>query len=198
MMKNKNIELPKDIKRHCVNSLLKRVIICILLFVALLTAIVMWGDILLPLDERYSGFKKLCWLVILSLPFIITKIPVVIFDKTYSGVVKTVDIETTPDTTRGARPTIETVYMKNTIVLTVETLDGKEFRKKVYADHANDAQHLNTFEKGDYVVHLRGKKHTVILPKPSSTHCICAVCGAVNETTNSCCSHCKHTIIKNF
>lgn len=196
-MKNKKIELPKDIKRHCVNSVLKRVIICIILFVALLTAIVMWGDILLPLDEKYSGFKKLCWLVILALPFIITKIWIVLFDFTYVGVIKTIDIKTRFDSSKRAQPGPFTAFSTNTIYLNIETTSKKMIRREVYSG-ATKNKYLGNFNEGDTVLHLRGSKHTVVLPKLSSTQCVCAVCGAVNETTNSTCSHCNHTIIKNY
>ncbi|MBQ5842544.1 MAG: hypothetical protein IIW63_05270 [Clostridia bacterium] len=196
---NKNLKVfPKDIQKYCVNKVLKRIIPCVLMFAVLLVAIILWGDILIPLDSEYVGLKRFCYLVILSIPFIVTRVPIALFDRTYCGTVKKVDIETTPETYHPAEPTLETVYMKNTIYLSIETPNGKKMRKKVYTGRANDAQHLSTFKEGDKVFHLCETKHTIILPTLSSTHCTCAVCGSVNEISNAVCYQCKHTLVKEF
>ncbi len=190
------MQLPKDIKKYCVNKVLKRIIPCVLMFVVLLMAIILWGNVLIPIDNEYMGLKRFCYLVVLSIPFIVTKVPMVLFDRTYYGLVKKVDIETTSETYHPAKPTLETVYMKNTIYLNIETPNGKKIRKKVYTGRANDAQHLSTFKEGDIVLHLRETKHTIILPTSSSTHCACAVCGSVNEIDSAVCYQCKHTLVK--
>ncbi len=189
--------LPNDIKKYCVVTVIKKVILCLLMFTILLVIIVLWGDVLFPIDDKYIGVKRLCYLVVLSLPFIVTKISVVLFDFTFVGVVKTVDIRTRFDSTNRVQPSRFNTFSINTIYLNIETNSKKWIRRQVYSGEANE-KYFGNYNEDDTVLHLRGTKHIVVLPKPNSTHCTCAVCGSVNEIGNTVCYKCKHTLVKSL
>ena len=187
--------LPKDLIAHRRRQIFKRVVLCTILLTLLATALVLWGDAIF--NTKYPSFDATCYLAILLLPFAITGVPFKLIDRTYSGVIKQVEIETTAavDNT-SVRPTYNKLYTKNTIYLTVELTNGKVIRKKAYSGKAALQEHLDTYHEGDAVFHLYGTKTTVVLPTKSDTTICCAVCGASNDVAYTTCHQCQHTLVK--
>lgn len=192
-MKTDN-KIPNDLKKFARNYVVKRVVACIVMFALLAVFLFLCMEIIFP--AGLVSIKALFAITVLSLPFIITGVPFNLLDKTYYGTIENVTVETTVDSYAKARPVWETLYVRNTVYLSIRTPDGKVIDKKVYSAQANRNQNYDMYKNGDRVFHLCGSKYTVILPKKSDTHVECAVCGASNDINNDKCRNCRHTLIK--
>lgn len=192
-MKTDN-NIPNDLKKYARNYAMKRVLACIVMLALLGTALALWIDIIF--SPSLASVKVLFAIAVLSVPFILTGVPFKLFDKTYFGTVENVNVETTVDSDCKAKPTWETLYIKNIVNLTIRTTDGKTIDKKVYSAQAKGDQNCDMYKRGDRVFHLYGSKYTIILPTQADSHVKCAVCGAANEINNDKCRKCGHTIIK--
>ena len=186
--------LPKDLKTYCRNRILKRVIPCIILISVFAAILILWGNVIFNTDNKV--FQISCYIVFMLVPFVITGVPHKLIDSTYYGTVKKVDIVTTTDNSSSVKPTLEHLYVKNTIYLSIEKPNGKLIQKKVYSGKAGLQQNINTYHEGDTVFHLYGTNTVVILPKATDNTVSCAVCGSSNNIGDEKCRDCNHSLIK--
>ncbi len=187
--------LPADLSRFAKKQFLKRVIPCAFLFIAILLALIFWGDAIVPTD---NPIVRVIVSTLLSLiPFLIFGIPWKLIDRTYRGEILRVDIKTTVDNASSIHPTRELLYRKNTIYLHVLLEGGQTVRRKVYEGDARLAQHLDTYHAGDRVFHLYGSQVTVKLLESADTAVQCAACGNISHTESVVCEVCGRTLIKN-
>lgn len=193
------LALPNDLKRFVRKSILKRVIPCVILFVLFATVLILWGNVIFNTKSNVS-WRVFYYGLTLSIPFIITGVPLKLLDKTYEGTVKAIEIST--DTVIDDKSTRmifrEHWYSQNTISLVIEKGQGKTVRKQVYMGRSKLGAQLDAYEVGDKVFHLYGASDIVKLPKPTDTHVKCAVCGSVNSVESEKCRVCGHTLIKNL
>ena len=126
--------LPKDLQTNCRKRIWKRIIPCIILVFAFATVLILWGTVIFNADNK--TFQISCYIVVMLIPFVITEVPHKLIDSTYYGTVKKVDIVTTTDNGSSIKPTLEHLYSKNTIYLSIEQPDGKLIYKKAYSGKA--------------------------------------------------------------
>ena len=205
--------LPDDLQRYVKSRMIKKTILFALLEAAVIAVLVLWGDVLLG-SATGTVLFILCALLLL-VPFIVTKFPFYLLDKTYYGVIEQVQMKTSIENERPFKPTLEGHYTAVTAVLTVkEEGSGKRHTVKVkikgsateknsmfdtYADRGGEGFVKNaegTYKIGARVFHLSGTKHVVILPAENSQSVCCAVCGEDNATKDNACRKCRHTLIK--
>ncbi len=186
--------VPRDLKSYCVKKILIRVILCVLLLAAFLTVILLWGDLIFNTDRE--GFKSSCYIGILLLPFIITGVPYKLIDSTWYGTVKRVDVKTTADNASSVKPSLEHLYLKNTVYLLVEKPNGKTIYKKACSGHFRHHGLLDVYREGDTVFHLYGTNNVIILPKPTDTTVRCPVCATPNPIENDTCFSCHRSLVR--
>ena len=142
-------------------------------------------------------------LVMLSTVFI-SRLPKHLANRTYYGTVEKVHVRTTY-TDHNWR-TFWEPPTENHVMLWIRTPKGKlvrrtastfsvQYRSKTNENNRADAN-VDTFQVGDKVLHLAGASHTVVLPKLSDDHVVCAVCGQSNPIAQSACADCGYTLIK--
>lgn len=192
-MKTDN-KIPNDLKKFARNYVVKRVVACIVMFALLAVFLVLYIDTIF--SSGLASVKVLFCIVVLVVPFILTGVPLKLFDRTYFGTVEQVSVETTVDSDSKSKPTWQTLYVKNTVYLTIETTVGKVIDKKVYSSQAKGNQNYDMYKNGDRVFHLYGSKYTIILPTKADSYVKCTVCGASNDINNDKCRNCGHTLIK--
>ena len=186
--------LPNDLKEYCKRKVLSRVIPCLVWVLLFAGILILWGDVIFGVD-RIALRISIC-VIVMILPFLLTGIPFLIFDRTYYGRVKRVLVETTVDNESSVKPTLEHLYWKNTIHLEMELPNGKTVLKKVYSGNAKLQQRLNDYAEGDKVFHLYGSRQVIRLPKQNDTMVDCAVCACSNSIEQSRCRNCGHSLIK--
>lgn len=192
------MELPKDLEKYRRRIIWKKSRSFVFSFIALLTAIIFFGERLFP--TKYTALRIVVYMIVLAFPFIFTRFPFVLFDSTYCGIVEKVKIKTTTDNDFLVKPNFNglKLYYRNTIYLFIKTPEGKLIKRKVYTGRASYGEFINSYNEGDMVFHLYGTDTVVILPQESETHVQCAVCGSVNAKEDGICRDCSHTLIKNL
>ena len=190
------MNLPKDLKAYCKKRVLMRVLPCILMFVAFGLILLEWGTVIFATQNKI--YRISCYVVVMILPFVLTGVPHKLFDSTYYGTVKKVDIVTTMDNASSVKPTREHLYLKNTIYLEIETPDGTLIYKKAYSGKARLQQNINTYNEGDLVFHLYGTNVTIVLPDSADTSVQCSVCGTSNNINDDKCRDCGHSLVKHI
>lgn len=188
------ILLPKDLTAYCRKKILKRLISCAILTSAFAVILILYGNVIFHTDN--TAFQTLCYIIFMLIPFALTGVPHKLIDSTYYGTIKKVDIVTTVDNDSSVKPTREGSYLKNTVYLSIETLDGKLIRKKAYSGKVELQQNLNTYHEGDLVFHLYGTNIVIVLPTAADTAIPCAVCGSSNRSDDGKCCNCGHSPIK--
>ena len=200
----KNILIPKDIQ----NYVRKKVISCVLFFVgleALAAALnIFIFDSLSSVSERWLHILVIITLQIV--PFVISKFPFKIIDRSWSGEVISVNIETnTGAYTAGGTKVYP--YTKHEILLEVKQQNGKIV--KIKAKEVGERSHvgfpvpnegdiknyINYYSAGDKVYHFYGVPNCYIIKKLSDKN-DCVICGTQNTGERDNCLNCGYSLIK--
>lgn len=193
-MKLSTFKISTELKKHTRNTVLKRIVPCVILLIAFIVLLLLFGSTICNTDNKV--FQVSFYVVVMLVPFVVTGVPFKLIDKTYEGIVESVNIKTTVDSGSSVKPSREQLYKKNTIYLTVKLPNGKVCTKKVYEGKADLNQHLETYKKGDRVFHLYGSKYTVVLPKANDIEVQCAICGERNKIEDDICRSCNNSLYK--
>ena len=188
------MQLPKDLSLYRKKRILIRLIPCVALLCVFSAILFLWGDILINTDV--IEFKVSCYIIIMLIPFAITGVPYNLIDSTYCGRITKIDVVTTTDNDCSFKPTMEHLYLKNTIYLHIEKSNGKTVCKKAYIGKAKLQQNLDTYKVGDTVFHLYGTKYVILLPQSANITVNCPVCGCSNSVEDNKCRKCNHSLIK--
>ena len=200
----KNILIPKDIH----NYVRKKVISCVLLFVSLefLAAAlnVFMFDSLSSVSEGWIHISVIITLQIV--PFVISKFPFKIIDKSWNGEVVSVDIRTkTGAYTAGGTKVYP--YTKHEVILEVKRPNGKTV--KIKAKEIGERSHvgfsvpnegdiknyINYYSVGDKVYHFYGVPNYYVVKKLSDKN-DCVICGTQNTGERDTCLNCGYSLIK--
>ena len=197
------LKLPYDLKKYTVFTVLKRVIPCIVLLALISVLLCFFGERIFPADN--IAFRGMLYAFALALPFVITGVPLKLFDSSWQGKITAVDIKDRWGFTNEAIPR---VYGKINVNLTVEKSNGDitfvEINERTYtkflhyrvSENRKNEHFLDKYKVGDRIFHLYGTKHVVILKDGNEGPVICAVCRRENDIQNDTCCDCGHTIVK--
>ncbi len=189
----KKLQLPKDLKQFAIKTALKRVIPCVLMLIGFAAVLMLWGDVILPIEKDIV--KVIVYTMVMLVPFALTGVPFKLIDKTYSGIVEKVEITTTVDNLYHERPTRESLYLKNTVFLHVKQENGTVVRRKASEKNARMSQNSEAYKVGDTVFHLYGSTQTIVLPKDTDKFVQCVICGDANAKDECHCKACGHTLV---
>lgn len=129
-------------------------------------------------------------------------IPGKIFDKTYFGIIKKVNVKTRKTSVTPELPNVKEGFnnsnnwdLEYLVNLDVLCEDGRMTSTTVTAKNCT-VESLEKYEEGLEVFHLYGSKNVVIMPAKDSVYVNCPVCDTLNKTDNEICDHCRHSLIK--
>ena len=200
----KNISIPKDIQ----NYVKKKVMSKVLFFVGLeVLAVALNVFIFDSLSSRLEGWIHILVIIALQIvPFVISKFPFKMIDKSWNGEVISVNIETkTGAHTIGG--TKVAPYTKHEIMLEVKQQNGKAV--KIKAKEVGERRHvgfpvpnegdirkyINYYSVGDKVYHFYGVPNYYIVKKESNKN-DCVICGTQNTSERDRCLNCGYSLIK--
>lgn len=186
--------IPKDLQRLVRRLFLKKIIALVLILTIMCVAITFINNKIYEQVDIVSMVSSYIFCIFIAL--LIVGVSNKLFDKTFYGKVIKVDVETTVDSSSSVKPTREHLYYKNTVYLTVETDSGKTIKRKVHEARVNSQSECDLYKVGDWVFHLYGTKHTIVIPNESNDYVCCSVCGEVNNKNETLCRSCMHTLVK--
>ncbi len=193
MQKKTQIIIPKDVRAHVNKRIAKRIVKAAALFAFTVFALVwyvndFWTSIRYWTVPVYAG--------ILIGVYFLSKIGDVLRDRTWCGVIKTVDVKTTLRVVGG-----RSRYWVNTVHITVETEDGKTKKCVAFEGRADDSRdgvalsfYLKNYAPGVEIVHIRGAEYYQIDPDNNPDTMNCVVCGYDNSEGVEICETCGHTL----
>ncbi|MCR4682725.1 MAG: hypothetical protein K5647_05245 [Clostridiales bacterium] len=202
------MNLPKDLKRYALGSLLKKLILFLLLEGIITAVVILFGERLF--GKTNIWFRIPATALLLLIPVFLTKIYKVYADHTWAGTVKGVSVKSViVQEVLSKTGDREGTYYKNMIFLTLEQTDGKTVTRKadeekLLINRGKAGNGTNTSEKvtgrfreGDMAFHLYGSNRTVVIP-PDDTEYIrdCAVCQSENPSDAEICRVCGHTLVR--
>ena len=209
--------LPRDIQ-----SLIKKRIVLRIIAFLFLEALSVF--LILAISNSYYDFNLISLiavcLVLILFPFVASGFPHKLIDKPWRGRIVSVDVETKSDACMvGGKPHI---YIKNSIVLTIEKENGKFCTKEVLslgssaknADYGweyrsaqfgsghyaiGDVTHdIENYHVGDEVYHFYGLDDLIVRREGGRSIVECVACSTTNPAHRRECFNCGHTLVHSF
>lgn len=201
--------LPYDIKAQ----IRKQRTICVLKWVLLelivLTVVAFLGERLFSQLGRVG--QILAYIILIALPFFITRFPLPFFDKSWCGEIIDSQIDTATAFTKEAKPRM---YAEYVITLTIKKSDGNIAVEKInpavspiprtviagryYSKHTMKSDHFidkyKDYKEGSRVYHFCGIKGFLVLAPDNDETVRCLYCGQENFQKDKCCWECGHTL----
>ncbi|MBE6698518.1 MAG: hypothetical protein E7581_08390 [Ruminococcaceae bacterium] len=193
-MKGQKLRLPRDLRGHVRRAVCKKLAPCVLLLIVFGLVIFLLGDRIF--EQVPPAVRIGTYIVVMLIPFAITRVPFCLFDHTFTGTVKQVKVQNEYVAVKGlaGSPRFNSRTLATFVYLTVELPDGKEKHFKA----AQGGGYMEEYKPGDTVFHLYGAKHTLVLPEAAGDHVECPVCGDDNRAELDRCHSCGHTLIKSM
>ena len=196
----KSPSLPLSLKQKRARNFTIRIICCILLLLLFIFIIIMWGDKLFPTTLKYrvgyNGLRILFYILLLSIPFLVTGIPFKLIDRSWSGTVTSVIVEENLKASGAGRPRL---HKSHDLILTIRTDDGKEISHTILSFVSPSSgkvhHHENKIVIGDRIYKYYGFKYPYVIPQKHHASKICIICGAKNDVDKKCCWHCKAELL---
>ena len=210
MRSGKVMTLLEDIVKY----VKKKIIRCIALFIILecatiLITVLTWNYF----AEKTPLLFHITLIVLINMvPFFISKFPKNLIDKSWSGEIIAVNIETKSDAFSAGGKTHS--YTKHQIMLDVKKENGKIEKIKIkevgehntvitkqlgYAvpNQGDIKAFTNYYSEGDKIYHFYGLKYYYV-DKKNVDRSDCVVCGCENKKDRETCISCGYSIIKNI
>lgn len=184
------IKVPADIKKYVTKNVVKRITQWLLLTLFIGLLIVLFGERCfsrLNVELKYTIYAAL-----LIWPFFISKI-YKLFDSSWYGEIEKIEIKYTTDSERSFKPSLETLYTKETVIFYIKTSGGKSVRKKVIENRSNPDNSSKYYKVGDKVLHIYGTDH-IQIKNENTERVICVVCGTAEPADKKQCTTCGHTL----
>ena len=193
-MSKQTLRLPRDLQGHVRRAVIKKILPCALLLLAFGVVLYFFGERIFALVPPAVSIGA--YVLALLLPFVITRVPFCLFDKTFVGTVKRVHVQNEYVAIKGlaGSPRYNSRTLATMVYLTVELPDGREKHLKA----AQGGGFIEEYKPGCTVLHLYGTKHTLVLPEAAGDHVECPVCGDDNRAELTHCHSCGHTLIKSI
>ena len=197
-----NLQLPADVKNYVKNKIIARLLKLTVLELIIILAIIFLGK--RTFGELHIAIRITIYILLIVLPFIITKVPLAFIDKSWCGKIKKIDVITD----NAAYSAIGDIYTRNNVILTIEQSDGKIIETVAKSRGVKERKGLDRFQsakiedmlkeysEGAIVYHFYGLEELLIINDGKQDHINCVVCGAKNPTDNEHCFYCKHSLIK--
>lgn len=188
--KGKNIVLPKDIKQHIWKRIAIRLLILLALLAVAITVCYFTRDVRALNDVNYI---LLC-VLILIVPFWVTKVPFVFFDSTWCAELLEIRV-TTEIRSESVAARVGRLYYVDACYMTLRLDSGKIVKRKMLEERIHTrGGRADLYKAGDIVLHVYGCKHLQILSRHPQEQVICVICGTAQPENDEFCSRCGHTL----
>ncbi len=184
------MNIPLDVRITTSNKTNNKIIIWVISTLVVGIIILLFGEE--ALHEAHKSVRIALYILLLTLPAIVTKIPLVLFDRSWKGTIERVYSETGAeyeDPVAG-KMTIRTA----TIYIVIKLTNGRIVEREVYHGPVKNENYIERYSVGDTVIHVKGAKHLQIVSGSRAT-ATCVICGAENSVRNHECEKCEHTLL---
>lgn len=186
--------LPRDLIAYKRKAILKCVIPWFVLEALMIAFLIAAGDDLFQFRAGV-GVKYFFYVILCLVPFFITGFPWKIMDRSFHGVIESVQVKTKVEFST-FRATRENMKYENQVFLTIRTANGKVIHRKVHLKNDPKQEPTNYFKEGETVFHLYGSRYIIVLPTRHIERIHCPVCDDGNDSDTDTCLRCGHSLIR--
>lgn len=193
--------IPSDVLAYAKKRQLRRRLICLMVFAALLLlgvlTLVLYWDVFVTAEKQNLVLLGLLYLFALVM---ISNFPMALRDRSYIGEIVKVTVSTVPVGQDPLEMKRDNSLMgrkfENHVVITVKLFGRKkEVLRQVATNSDKHYAKVDEFQEGDVVLYLDGTHHAFLFPKKNNDRRICVLCGLTNLTGETRCRHCGHTLV---
>ncbi len=162
-----------------------------------LSTLVLGALLLMFGDEAFEvvhpTVRIVVYIFLLLIPAFVTRIPFVLFDRSWRGTITKIHSEMGAYSDEGCLSRMHDFRTKLKIEADIKLTSGRVVRKTVYLGKP-DAKAFEKIRVGDTVYHVKGAKY---LQHVSSSHrtATCVICGKENSLSNQRCDICDHSLL---
>jgi len=186
------MNIPPDIKEH-INSAVGLKITKWLLTTAAIVILLCFTNS--SFDVANEKVKSFIYTGLLIAPVFIFKLPRLIFDRSWSGVIKRLFTDDELHLESRAFLTTQGWNSRDIVVYAEVQLNNKEETQivELYRGKYDNqsASLLSIYEVGNKIIHIKGTKYNQVI---SEKNVSCVVCGHINRRKSQVCSECGHTL----
>ena len=184
------IIVPDDIKKYVLKKYTKKIVLWLSVTAAIVLLLVFFGE--RTFGKLNDIQQYLIYAVLTVLPFFIFKV-YKLFDRSWCGKIEKIDFKYTTDSTRSFKPTLETLYRKESVTFYITSDQG--FKKiNVFAGAVGTNRLADRYHEGDNIVHIKGTEHYQVI-NSTDDEAVCVVCGSLNRKEHKECKYCNHTLL---
>ena len=185
------MNVPAGIKRRFVKSVAIRLSIFFGVLILLVLAFSIWK----PLSEISTNNRALTFFLCIIIDAAATGVPFKIIRRSWQGKVIGIKVKTKLETWNPTKPTISSWYTENTVILNLQTPDGKPIvrvAERPRAPHSSSA--IERYKKGDYAARIKGGIYPAHYDsKTDETRCV--ICGSYNPNSDGECKVCHNPLV---
>lgn len=192
--------IPQDVLSFAKKRQLRRRLICLVLFTALLLlgayTLSYYRDVFFSAETTNLVFIACLYLILI---ITVSGFPFALYDRSYIGEIIKVTVSTVP---LGKDP-LE-MKMNNSLIgrkdvdhvlITVRLLGCKKQVLKQVATYTDKHYaKIDEFHEDDIVYYLDGVHHVFLFPQKEKSRRLCVICGLTNLEGETACLHCGHTL----
>ena len=184
------MKLPSDIKSYVKGNILKKVGKWLFFTFTLALFIILFNDSFKNVD---AGVRAFVYAAILLIPFFLLKMPKLIFDRSFEGIIERIYTVDGVGTTSKAIPTYETTMRTVEVSAEVRISASKTKTIVIYSGRFDSrvAKILNNYQVGNRIIHICGAKHDQIVTADKIS---CIVCGHNNKRSRTTCAECGSSL----
>lgn len=165
-------------------------------FVIILTITVLLFMYFSPLSELKGLNKTLTFGLCFILNVILTGVPFKLICRSWQGEVVGIKVRTSTDSTSPIKPTNETRYTANTVVLRLKTSDGKTLCAEAEKERMRySLSNIERYQLGDYVARIYGVNYIAHYQRKTN-QIRCVLCGNYSLAESQSCKHCGGDLVQ--
>jgi len=199
----RSIRLPEDLRKYVRKKKERRLWSCIAAECLMILFLLFLGD---RVFSAMGIFLQVCaYVLLLSLPFLLTGVPWKLIRRNWSGTVTEVQVKTQTSYTADKQ------ILQNIVTLTLVDENGKSFQREVATHDVQTSRHggirlstanvkvehyMNEYSVGDEVYYFHGLPYPFVIGPNYKERTTCVVCGQETRSEEARCWSCGHSLIK--
>ena len=187
------MKICKDIKLSIRKNMLKKIIKWLFSTLIIVLFILFFNS---SFDVTTSNVKFFVYTTFLLIPFFVFKIPSLLVDHSWKGIIINIFTEEVVESSHKAVPNLPTLGKQIIVYAEVLLDNGSSKIIKLYCGDYNNRTNniIDRYEKGNTVIHIKGASFYQVISKHGVS---CVICGCFNNSNKEC-KQCGHTLNVNI
>ena len=181
--------VPEDVRKYIRKYILKVILLCVISLIISAFICYFFSHI-----ETHRGFRYILYSLIFAIPIVFIITTKIVMRLPWQGEIIKLVYENTVESERPYKPTLESLYNRNTLYGCIKLTNGNIKMKEIYSGRLKESSRLDDYKVGDKVIHIIGMDYCYVISKDFIQ---CGICGTKNKTdnTNDVCENCGYHFV---